>query len=191
MTKIFLVSDSPRRKRLAKAFFGSNISFLKNRFKEPINTPSAIGKIKGIAVKKVALSTLQLTGGIAFAADTVVIHKGNALGKPGTLDNASVMLRKISGSKVVVITAVALLDIRTGKMMTGIESTDVWIDKLTDKQIRSYVNSKEPLDKAGAFAIQEKGAFFVKKIHGDYFNVVGLPVRLLNKMFRAFKAEVF
>ncbi len=191
MVKVFFVTDSPRRKQLIKAFFSDKIAFLPNYFSEPINTPSEISKILDIAAKKAITGAAQKKSGIAIAADTVVILKGKALGKPGSKKKAALMLKKISGNKVSVITAIAILDIKTNELITDYEKTQVWIAKLTDEQIDAYVESGEPLDKAGAFAIQGKGAFFVRKIAGDYYNVVGLPIRLLNKMLRTFSAEVF
>jgi septum formation protein len=100
------------------------------------------------------------------------------------------MLSILSGRVHRVITGIAVLNIATGKMLTRVAVTKVWFRDLSDNEIRSYVESGEPLDKAGAYGIQERGALLVERIEGCYFNVVGLPVSILGEMLRTFDIHI-
>jgi septum formation protein len=130
------------------------------------------------------------SSGIVIAADTVVLCDEEILGKPHTKDKAREMLRKISGKKVHVVTALTVIDIDSNCQTSTSETTDVMIKQMSDAEIEGYIETLEPLDKAGAFAIQGKGAIIVEKIEGDYFNVVGLPLFKLNKILRDFGVDV-
>lgn len=128
--------------------------------------------------------------GIVIGTDTVVLCDGEILGKPHTEDKAREMLRQISGKKVHVITGLTVIDIDSKIQSSASETTSVTIKKMSGAEIEAYVKTKEPIDKAGAFAIQGKGAIIVEKIDGDYFNVVGLPLFELNKMLYEFGIDV-
>ena len=120
------------------------------------------------------------TGGecLVLGADTVVALGDQVLGKPGTEERAAEMLRMLSGKAHKVCTGVTLGEFREGKLQrqtTFSEVTEVFLYPLSEGEIREYIASGEPMDKAGAYGIQGRFAKFVKKIHGDYNNVVGLP----------------
>ena len=100
------------------------------------------------------------------------------------------MLKQISGRKVRVITGVTVMDIDAQRRTSISETTDLMIKQLSNTEIEAYVKTEEPLDKAGAFAIQGKGAIIVERIEGDYFNVVGLPLFKLNKVLLDFGIDV-
>ena len=126
-------------------------------------------------------------GQLVLGADTVVVVDEHALGKPSDEADAARMLRMISGRKHCVITGVCLLgsafeDVRS-------EVTEVMFDVLTDEDIRSYIATGEPMDKAGAYAIQGIASRWIPRIEGCYFNVVGLPVALVCKMLREHAAK--
>lgn len=95
------------------------------------------------------------------------------------------MLKKLSGRCHTVMTGVAVVDALTRKKITRVVETKVWFKKLTEDEITEYVKSSEPLDKAGGYGIQGKVALFVKRIEGDYFNIVGLPLNTLYEMLTA------
>ena len=111
---------------------------------------------------------------IVLGADTVVAYEGKILGKPKDKEDAAAMLRMLSGQKHSVYTGVTLIS--SAGRETFYEETRVEFYPMSEKEIRDYVNSKEPMDKAGAYGIQGKAAVFIKGIEGDYYNVVGLPV---------------
>lgn len=122
---------------------------------------------------------------LIIAADTVVTIDGEILGKPGNADNAAEMLRKLSGRVHSVFTGVCVI-FEDGEIKSFAEETEVEFYPLTDREITRYIDTGEPMDKAGAYGIQDRGALFVKRIVGDYYNVMGLPVarlaRVLNRM---------
>jgi septum formation protein len=103
------------------------------------------------------------------------------LGKPHTPQNAKEMLKKISGKKHRLITGIAIIDTKTNRIITDYEITEVWFKKLNAKEIDLYIKTKEPLNKAGGYAIQGIGSILIEKINGNYTNVVGLPT---NKIYR-------
>ena len=118
---------------------------------------------------------------IILSSDTVVFCEGVILGKPRDEEEAFRMLKKLSGRTHTVCTAVALR--KAGRTHEVCSQTNVTFRELTDDQIRRYVSTGEPMDKAGAYGIQGKGALLVKGIEGDYFTVVGLPVSKLAQLF--------
>ena len=120
---------------------------------------------------------------IVLGADTVVVVDAEVLGKPADVDDARRMLRMLSGRPHEVITGVALVG--DGFAEVAAETTKVYFDTLTEADIEEYVATGEPMDKAGAYAIQGVASRWIGRIEGDYFNVVGLPVALVNKMLRA------
>ena len=188
MIKIFLASDSPRRKILMKQMMGSNFSLLKNIHDEDDGVKLPPKKLAiHHALSKVLKASQLVTSGIVIAADTIVVCGGQVLGKPVTNPNAVRMLMQISGKIVSVITGLSAVLVKGGKIinkMNESETTKVKIKKLSGKEILLYVKTREPLDKAGAFAIQGKGAFMVEWIKGDYNNVVGLPTKRLKIMLK-------
>ena len=113
---------------------------------------------------------------VVLGADTEVVLDGEVLGKPATPDEAAAMLRRLSGRTHAVVTAYALVDCRTGDEVVRAVETAVTFRPLADDEIGAYVATGEPLDKAGAYGIQGRGAVLVERIDGDYFAVVGLPV---------------
>lgn len=125
-------------------------------------------------------------GELILAADTVVILDGELLGKPEDEDDAADMLRRLAGLTHQVLTGVAVFDPERDLEETEVVATDVTFGPMTDEEIDWYVGTEEPMDKAGAYAIQGLGALFVERIEGNYSNVVGLPLptvrRLLGRM---------
>lgn len=119
---------------------------------------------------------------IIIAADTVVTYKNNILGKPKDSEDALRMLKMLSGNTHKVYSGVCVLNNSTGKNITKSFFTEVKFSDLKDKDIKKYVDSKDPLDKAGAYGIQGNAGVFVEKINGCYYNVVGLPLNGLSKM---------
>jgi len=127
-------------------------------------------------------------GDLVLGADTVVVVDEQILGKPGDADDATRMLRMLSGCAHQVITGVCLVkaDAQGGgpEINTASETTLVTMTELSDEEIRAYVETGEPMDKAGAYAIQGRASRWIPRIEGDYSNVVGLPVALVYRMLR-------
>ena len=121
-------------------------------------------------------SSASPLGRLILAADTEVVLDGQALGKPGTPEEAFHMLKRLSGRTHTVITAFALFRSGTGKGITREVTTEVCFKALSDDEIRGYIATQEPFDKAGGYGIQGIGAFLVREIRGSYTNVVGLPL---------------
>nr|WP_275112586.1 Maf family nucleotide pyrophosphatase [Methanosarcina spelaei] len=133
----------------------------------------------------------HFNSGLVISADTSVLFNGKLLGKPKSPEEAEEMLKLLSGHRFLVVTGLTVLDLDSGVEINELESTTVWMDEISSEQISAYVRTGEPLDKAGAFAVQGKGAAFVKQIEGDFFNIVGLPLFRLGKILQKFGVSIF
>jgi septum formation protein len=140
------------------------------------------------AVEKARAAAARHRGedAVVLGADTEVVLDGSVLGKPGGEAHAREMLRRLSGRSHAVVTAYALVDCTTGRELVRSVETEVTFRHLTDDDIDAYVATGEPLDKAGAYGIQGRGAVLVDRIDGDYFTVVGLPLADLAAALRDF-----
>ena len=119
-------------------------------------------------------------GAIVVGSDTIVVVDGDVLGKPKDEADAARMLKRLSGRTHTVMTAVAVA--RDGRIESGVEEVMVTFHELTDRDIRDYIATREPMDKAGAYGIQGFGATIVARVDGDYFAVMGLPLQLLVRL---------
>jgi len=122
--------------------------------------------------------------GIIIAADTVIKINNSIIGKPKDEKDAIKILSRLSGKRHAVITGLVVYSTATKKFYSECVKTFVTMDPLTLEEIKSYIKTGEPFDKAGGYAIQGKGKFFIRKIEGCYFNVVGLPLYTLAKMLK-------
>ncbi len=127
---------------------------------------------------------------LIIAADTFIVYRDHLMGKPHTEKEAIRMLGLLNGRSHSVVTGLTIIDTETGKIVSRSVETKVWFRKLTKKEILSYVRTGEPLDKAGAYAIQGLGSLIVEKIEGDYFNVIGLPLSALAEALKKFGVHV-
>ncbi len=121
---------------------------------------------------------------LVIGCDTLVVHRGDILGKPADSAEAVEMLRRLQGEEHEVFTGVALGMVE--RLESAVEKTRVWFRSLDPQECQEYVATHEPLDKAGAYGIQGYGAAIVERIAGDYFNVMGLPIQRLLELFRRF-----
>ncbi len=181
---MILASASPRRKEILENFGFSFKTIVKN-IDEISDKTRAEEKILEIAEKKARAAAIDFPDENVVGADTVVVVDGKILGKPKDEKEAFSMLKSLSGRSHEVITAFSFININKNISYSDYEITKVYFKNLTDDEINWYINTKEPMDKAGAYGIQGKGAFFVEKIEGDFFSVMGFPlgkfVRFLNK----------
>jgi len=190
--KVVLASASPRRKELLSQLIGNNFEVCVSSYEEtPLQEMNVEELVVFHSLEKAKDVALSFDSGIIISADTVVFCEGAALGKPHTPEKAKEMLESISGKSVRAITGMTILDIDSGKCVSEYVSTDVNMKQMSSDEIVSYVNSGEPLDKAGAFAIQGKGAVLVESINGDFFNVVGLPLFRLGAILQEMGVSIF
>ena len=184
--KIILASKSPRRKEILENL-GLDFEIIvadadeSCDIKEPCELVMTIAAKKGKAVIE-ALGDERQKDVLLIACDTLVYASGEFLGKPHDNADAQRMLRMLSGNAHEVISGLYLC--YNGKEVRCAESTKVFFDEMSDADIKKYIESGEPGDKAGAYAIQGKASAYIKGIEGDYFNVVGLPAHLLLKTLK-------
>lgn len=174
MKEIILASASPRRSELMSQLdipFSVQVSGVDEQI-DGITTPADIARI--LALQKAKDISSKNRDAVVIGADTVVSIHESVLGKPSTVDEAFAMLKQLSGNVHEVFTGVAV--VHGDDEYSFYERTEVVFYPLTDEEIHEYIQSGEPMDKAGAYGIQGIGAYFVQKINGDYFSVVGLPV---------------
>ncbi|MGC1456017.1 MAG: Maf family protein [Nitrospirota bacterium] len=188
--QIILASNSPRRKDLLRQI-GLDFSVDPADVDERI-LPGELpeGYAVRVALDKARVAAARTGTGIVIAADTIVVLDDEILGKPADAADAERMLMMLSGKVHCVMTGLAVMDAATGKSLCRMSITRVWFRSLAPSEIISYVATGEPLDKAGGYGIQERGALLVDKIDGCYFNVVGLPLSLLGELLRAFGVDV-
>ena len=186
MKQLILASQSPRRKELLSRLV-KDFNILTDDSEELLikgEAPEAT--VQRLAKEKTEHDALIL------AADTVVVLEDVILGKPKDEADAFAMLTRLSGRWHRVLTGIAVLDTQTGTCRTEVEETKVEFRQLSETEIRRYIATGEPMDKAGAYGIQDKGALLVKGIQGDYFNVVGLPLCRLGILLQeSFQMELF
>ncbi|MDD5702971.1 MAG: Maf family protein [Dehalococcoidales bacterium] len=179
--QIILASASPRRQELLEKTgltFTVDPADYEEKLDPSLNPQDLAASI---SQGKARAAAAKHADAIIIAADTFGVLRGKLLGKPHTAGEARKMLRAISGKSHLVITGLTILDSATGKSITRTATTRVYIKKLSPQEIDSYIKTGEPLDKAGAYGIQGKGALIVEKIAGDYYNVVGLPLQTLSE----------
>jgi len=190
MRKIVLASASPRRKELLEKIglkFEVDASNCAEEIDPALEPDELVRRISLAKAKSVAS---RHKDALIIAADTIGVIGKKLLGKPHTADEARKMLAQISGKSHEVITGFTVLDTATDKTITKTVTTKVYINKLTGNEIDAYVQTGEPLDKAGAYGIQGLGAVIVEKIEGDYYNVVGLPLSALAAVLQEFGISV-
>jgi septum formation protein len=183
--KLVLGSSSPRRAEILRAVgcvfeaIAANVDETRNPAED------AVSYVRRLAQSKAETVAKTVSDCVVIGADTVVVIDGEILGQPRDDDDARRMLQLLNGREHEVLTGVAL--VRAGQTLEVIvdqETTRVRFAEMTADEIDWYVSTGEPKGKAGAYAIQGRGALFIEEIRGDYFNVVGLPVRLVYNLAR-------
>lgn len=180
---IYLASKSPRRRKLLKQI-NLNFKSLSVEMDEKIfPNEKPFKAVLRLSKEKLNLAKQKVKNGIIITADTIVVLNNKIIGKPVNKKDAFKILKSLSGKTHVVYTGYTVYNSNTQKSISEYEKTKVSFRKLTDQEITEYINSGSPMDKAGAYGIQDDfGAVFIKKINGCYYNVVGLP---LSKLYHA------
>jgi septum formation protein len=189
MTPLILASSSPRRSEILTAVgwpFEAQPAHIDETRLEG-EAPEEL--VQRLAREKAEVVARTRLFGLVLGADTTVVVDGHILEKPRDEEDARRMLRLMSERRHEVLTGVALVSAESGRMAVGLERTRVRFAAMTDEEIAWHVETGNVLDKAGAYAIQGRAALFIEGIEGDYWNVVGLPVRLLYELTRGFEAE--
>lgn len=186
--KFILASNSPRRKEILE-MLGLDFEVDAPDVDEKSISPDGISPgiyVQELAFLKAAAAAknhLKSKKAYIIAADTIVYLDGEILGKPSSEKDAAEMLKKLSGKCHEVYTGICVLRMSDASAVCEHESAKVYFKELSDEMISRYIATKEPLDKAGAYGIQGLGTVLVKKIEGDFFNVMGLPASRLSDLF--------
>ena len=192
MKRLVLASASPRRSQMFEEL-GVTFTSVRSSFHEPEHKK---GELPGEHVKKNAEGKARAVSGrfksaLIIGADTVVVYRNKVLGKPATQHDAFEYMQLLNGRTHAVYTGLSIIDAAESKVITDYEKTLVAFRRLTNSEIRAYLLSINPMDKAGAYAIQGAGALIVKGIQGCYYNVVGFPVAKLEQMLLKTGASLF
>jgi septum formation protein len=185
---LILASQSPRRRELLGFFripFVVRAADIDETMDDTLPPYDEVGRVSRVKAE----ATAREPDDIVIAADTIVVAAGKVLGKPRDAAQAVEMLQLLSGRDHQVMTGVTVL--RGNRRVTCTEVTDLHFRPLSHREIEAYVATGEPMDKAGAYGIQGGAALFCEKIHGDYYNVMGLPVCRLGMILRELAPELF
>ena len=183
--KIVLASKSPRRAEILRAV-GWPFETMAAGIDETRGvSEEAVAYVKRVARMKAEVVAQKVPSGLVLGADTVVVIGGEILGKPRDSEDSRRMLTLLSGKWHEVLTGVVMLRIgENTRSVADCESTSVRFSEMSGAEIEWYVDTEEPMDKAGAYAVQGRAALFIEEIRGDYFNIVGLPMRLVYELSR-------
>ena len=185
--RLILASGSPRRRELLSRM-GYTFEILVPDVDECVEGPAR--EVVGIlSLRKARSTAAQLESGIVIASDTLVSLDGEALGKPVDAQDAHRMLRELSGRTHEVFTGVTLIDAASGRSESRVVRTGVRFRTLGDEEISAYIRTGEPMDKAGAYAIQGGAHGFVEALDGSYENVIGFPVEDVRELLEEFTRE--
>jgi len=190
--EIVLASASPRRAALLKQIglpFRPHPSTLGDDGEAPVAEENPQSYVCRLALAKAKEVASRLNRGLVIGADTVVTRENRLFGKPRDGDEAQAFLLALAGRTHQVITGIAVVDVESGREEVDAAVTEVTMRPFDAEEAARYAATGEPMDKAGGYGIQERGALLVEGIHGDYFNVVGLPLALLATMLRRFGVD--
>lgn len=186
MKTIVLASKSPRRHELLEMVRVEHV-VLTSDCDENISETDPAAFVTALSARKAEATAERIASGkeadpafpegaLVVGADTIVYFEGTILGKPKDAEDAVRMLSAMSGKRHTVYTGVTLIDTESGRRESFCEQTDVFFYPVSEEEIRRYVATGDPLDKAGSYGVQGLGAFLVKRIEGDYYTVVGFPI---------------
>jgi len=185
---IYLASQSPRRKHLLKQIGIKFKTFSVELDEQIADNETPIAAVKRLSLEKLELAEKAKDDGILITADTIVVLNSKIIGKPKNKKDAKSILSQLSNNTHFVYTGYAIKNSVTNNIIVDYEKTAVTFRELSKKEISDYVADGSPLDKAGAYGIQDDyGAVFVSKISGCYYNVVGLP---LSKIYESLKKVI-
>ncbi|MCG8515608.1 MAG: Maf family protein [Halanaerobiales bacterium] len=190
MSKIILASNSPRREKLLKQL-GLSFTIVPSKIDEKsyadLEPEVMVQELAGAKAQEVA-ELVEET--VVIGADTIVLAEQHILGKPRDQEEAFQMLWRLQGKKHRVLTGLAVYDTKSGRLLVDYDRAEVYLRKMEEREITAYIGTGEPMDKAGAYAIQGLGGIFVEGLVGSYYTVVGLPIHKLVLMLKEFQIKV-
>ena len=187
--RLILASASPRRRELLRQICPV-FEVVPSEIDETLDGGPISDAVARLAIRKARAIAARAPGTIVLAADTVVVVDGMALGKPAGAQEAAAMLMRLRGREHEVVTGVAVIEAGTGRAVSTTVVSRVLMASYPDSTIEAYVASGSPLDKAGAYAIQDLGGRLVDALVGSYTNVVGLPLAATRRLLREFGVAV-
>ena len=186
MKKLILASGSPRRKELLERFT-KDFEIIPSDYEEDMTLDMSPDELaKHLSFGKAKEVAERLEEGLVIGADTFIYFQGKVQGKPKDLKEAKEILWSYSGTNHSVFTGITVIDAKSGETVSEFAETKVYFRELRDEEIENYVANDKVLDKAGAYAYQDRAAAFVEKIEGDYYTIVGLPISTLNNVLKSF-----
>jgi len=184
--RFILASKSPRRREILSGI-GMKFDILESSVDESV-IPTTLEPrlyVQELAMlKSTDVASKVGEGSYVVGADTVVVHNGKIIGKPQNYDEAFAMLSSFSASSHKVVSGISVTNSSNMTTVTDYCETEVYFSDMSDEEISDYINTYKPFDKAGAYGIQEYAGVFIDKINGDFYNVVGLPLCKLYKLFK-------
>ncbi|MFB0844294.1 Maf family protein [Paenibacillus oleatilyticus] len=192
MKTLVLASSSPRRQELIQ-MLGLPFEIVTNDVDETVSndlSPKQIVEELSLRKAKASITRVTDSQSIVIGSDTIVVYSQEVLGKPKDQEDAFRMLKLIEGKTHQVYTGITCIDVGESRIVTRSRVTDVRMKALSDEQIRAYIATGEPMDKAGAYAVQGIGSTIVESINGDHFNVVGMSLSLLSEMLEELGVKV-
>ena len=184
--RLVLASNSPRRIALLKSL-GYHFDIIPHGIEECIpGNVLPVELVQNLAFLKASDVARRVDNAIIISADTVVVHNNCILGKPKDVSDAERILSILSDSEHDIISGVCVMDMPSKKKVLRIERTHIKMKNIKDEEIDRYILTGEPMDKAGAYAIQGEGRKFIEKIDGSYTNAVGLPLEIIQEMLNDF-----
>lgn len=195
MLKIVLASQSPRRRKLLTQL-GLNFEVIPSTLEEIATSSNPSEIVMELSLQKASDVARNLSNSFIIGSDTIVVHKGTILGKPINEAEAEIMLSALSNNSHSVFTGVSFVITNSKKeiikTVSFFEETKVWFSSLTSDEIKNYIATGSPMDKAGAYGIQDDwGSVFVRKIEGDYYTVVGFPLNRFYREVKDFEPSLF
>jgi septum formation protein len=190
LRRIVLASASPRRADLLRQIGLAFEVDPSGRDEAMPDDLDATRCAEHLALSKALSVSRNHLDAITIAADTLGVLDGRVFGKPASAREAREMLARLSGRGHTVVTGYAIIDPAKEKTVTGSVQTTVYFRELTREEINAYVDTGEPMDKAGAYAIQGLGSVLVERIEGDYYNVIGLPLSRIAEELKVFGVSV-
>lgn len=184
LEKLILASRSPRRAEILRAVGWPFEAFTAGIDETRRPEEDVISYVTRLALEKAEAVADNISSGLVLGADTVVVTEGEILGQPRDTEDTKRMLRLLSGKWHDVWTGVALIRTDNRAVVTAQETTRVRFTAMSEEEIDWYAASDEPKDKAGAYAVQGVAALFIEEIQGEYFNIMGLPIRLVYELSR-------
>lgn len=189
MKRIILASTSPRRREILTNV-GIPYEIITSDYEEDMTqdlTPIKLAEV--LAAGKAESVAKDITDGIVIGADTFVVWDGHKIGKPKSEDEARSMLRSLSGTEHAVITGLCMIDTSNGNRHLSTTEIKIKFREITDEEIEWYIKTGEPMDKAGAYALQGKASIFIERIEGDYWALVGLPICTVSQVLKEWGAD--